>query len=160
MNRFIILTAIVAIASGSAFADPVVDEGVVRAISAEILQAVKEGDTSILEKYFYPGSKIVIDTDPAPDAGQTEVSYEDFMAVAEMGMEAMRNSEYVVEITGVSVDEKRNQATIEETGTIVGEMMGIMLAQVSVSKTLYGVVGGEIKVLSSEEQLVSMDIVQ
>ena len=160
MNRFIVFTAIVAIASGSAFADPVIDEGVVRAISAEMLQAVKDNDMSIVEKYFYPGSKIVIDMDPADDAGETEISYKDSLLLAEMGMEVVNNAEYLVEITRIAVDEKKNQATLEEMSTVVSEMMGMMFAQVSVTETLFGVVDGEIKVLSTGEHLVSFDMVQ
>jgi hypothetical protein len=60
----------------------------------------------------------------------------------------------------VAVDEKKNQATLKEMSTVVSEMMGIMLAQVSVTETLFGVVDGEIKVLSTAEHLVSFDVVQ
>ena len=160
MNRFVILAAILAIASGSAFAEPVIDEGVVRAISAEMFQAVKEGDISIVEKYYYPGSKIVLDMDPADDAGRSEIGYEEFLMLAEVGIESMSGGEYMVEVTDVVVDEEKNQATIEESSTAVTEMMGVMLTQSSVSTTLFGVVDGEIKVLASEERLVSMDISQ
>ncbi len=156
----LVLAATVAVASGSAFADPVIDEDAVRAISAETLQAAKDGDTSVIQKYFYSGSKIVIDLDPADDAGQSEIAYEEFVQLAEMGMEALSNAEFVVEITGIAVDEKKNQATVEETSTVVSQMMGVLLTQVSVTETLYGVVDGQIKVLEAVERLVSMDVVQ
>ena len=160
MNRFVILTTIIAIASGSALAAPVINEDIVRAISAEMLQAAKDGDISVVEKYYYPGSKIVIDMDPADGVGQSEVGYEEFLQVAEMGMEALSNAEFLVEITGVIVDGRKNQATIKEMSTVVSEIMGVMLTQVSVTETLYGVVDDQIKVLETQEQLVSIDVVQ
>ena len=159
MFRIVTLAAIALAASGYAFAEPIVNEATVRAISAEMLEAAKKGDASIIRKYYYPGSKILVDLDPAVGTGQSEVRYEDFLMLAEMGMASMANAEVAVEITRVSVDEARNEATVEEHSTIVAEMMGVMIAEVSVSETRYGVVDGEIKVLSADNRLVSIDAV-
>ena len=160
MNRFLALVSLVLFASTAVAADPVVDEQLVRAISAEMVEAAKEGDTSIISKYYYPGSKILMDMDPASGGDSTEVPYEEFMMLAEMGMAMMSDAEMAIEITNVSVDEGRNEATIEEHSTIVAEMMGIMIAEVSVTETRYGVVDGEVKVLETENRLVSIDAVQ
>lgn len=160
MFRIVSFAAIVLVASGSAFANPVVDEDTVRAISAEMVEAAEKGDASIIEKYYYPGSKIVVDMDPADNVGETEVDYADFLMLAEMGMASMAGADIDVKITDVQVDKSRNEATIEEHATIVAEMMGVKVAEVSVTETRFGVVNGEIKVLASDNRLISIDAVQ
>ena len=50
--------------------------------------------------------------------------------------------------------------TLKEHATIVAEMMGVRVAEVSVTETRFGVVDGQIKVLASENHLISIDAVQ
>ena len=126
---------------GLVAAEPVVDKATVTAISEEILQAVKNGDVSVIEKYVYPG--------------QMEIAYEEFMALTAMALPMMQDADIHNEILSISVDESSNQATIEEKTTAEVEMMGMRLRDVSISTTTYGVVDGRIRVISSEDQLIS-----
>ena len=141
-------------------AEPVLDEETVKAISQEMLQAVKNGNFAPFQKYMYPGSKIVVDLDPSNSAGQTEISYDEFMSLTQMALGMMQGADIQDEVISISVDERRNQATIVEKTTTVLDMMGTRIRDVSVSETTYGVVDGQIKVLSTEDQLISSGPVQ
>lgn len=156
MNKIMPVLIALAFVPGHVTAEPVLDEDTVKAISREMTGALKNNDISVFEKYLYPGSKIVVDMDPANNSGQTEISYDDYMSLLTMAMQSMQSAEVFDELISISVDEARNQATVEEKTTAVVEMMGIKMKDVSINKTTYGVIDGRIKVLSSEDQLISI----
>ncbi len=158
MKRLILLA--ITLLPLSALANPVVDEETVRAISKEIADAVRNGDVAAIGKYLHPDSRIVVDLDPALNSGQMEIPYEEFMALTEMSMQAMESIDLHDEIISVSVDEAKNQATIEEKMIATVEMMGMKMKDVSLSKTTYGVIDGQIKVVSTEDQLLSSELLQ
>lgn len=160
MRRVISVIAALFIISGYANAEQILDEATVTAISQEFTQAIKDGDMSVFEKYMFPETRIVVDMDPAINSGQTEISYEQFMALTEMAIGAMQNAEIHEEVLSFSVDEGTNQATIKEKTTATVEMMGIKVNDVSISTTTYGIVDGEIKVLSVVDELLSSALVE
>lgn len=155
MNRFISLALILIVFSSHALANPVVDKAAVLAISDEMTAATKNGDMAVFEKYLYPGTRIVVDMDPTNSGGQIEISYEDYIALIEMALGAMENAQIHDELISVSVDEAKNEATVEQKTTALLEMLGVKMRDVSISKTTYGVVDGRIKVLYAEDQLIS-----
>ena len=155
MNKFTSLALILIVFSGHVLANPVVDKAAVLAISDEMTAAAINGDMTVFEKYLYPGTRIVVDMDPANSGGQIEIGYEDYMALTEMALGAMQNAEIHDELISVSVDEAKNEATVEQKTTASLEMLGVKMRDVSISKTTYGVVDGRIKVLYAEDQLIS-----
>ncbi len=136
-------------------ADPVLDEETVKAISQELAQAIKSGDMAVFEKYMHPDSKIVVDMDPANGAGEMEIGYEEFMALTGIAMQAMGSAEIHDELISINVNEARNEATIKEKTTATIEMLGIKMRDVSINETTYGIIDGQIKVLSTQDQLIS-----
>lgn len=160
MKKFSHLLIGLTLAIGITNAEPVVDESAVRAITDELYAAMLEGDVSVFEKYMYEGSRIVIDTDPSNSAGQVEVPYEQFMGLLALSLSAMQDADIHNETISIDVDEKNNQATIKEKTIAVVEMMGVKVRDESISVTTYGVVDGQIKMLSAEDQLVSTDILE
>ena len=143
-----------------ASAEPVLDEDTVRAIAQKLNQSFIDGDISILKKYMYPGSKIIVDTDPTVNRGQIEVDYDSFMQLTEMAVQNMQEASVHDEVLSVSVDAAANEATIREKTTATVSMLGSKVRDVSISTTTYGVVGGEIKVLVVEDELISSEIVE
>ncbi len=141
--------------SGSAIAEIILDEKKINEIRAEITQSVKDSDFSVIEKYMYPGSEIILDFDPAADKGETEIDYDDFMELAEFSLQMMEGAEIHDELIALEIDKSNNQATVEEKTTIVMEMMGIKIEDISISTTTYGIVDGEIKVLYTKDRLIS-----
>ena len=115
---------------------------------------------SVFEKYMYEGIRIVIDTDPSNSAGQVEIPYDQFMGLTALALSAMEDADIHIETISIDVDEAKNQATIKEKTIAVVEMMGVKVRDESVGVTTYGVVDGQIKVLSSEDQLISSDIIE
>ncbi len=143
-----------------AVAEPVVDEDTVRAIAKELNQSFVEGDISVLKKYMYPGSRIIVDMDPANNRGQVEIDYANFMQLTEMAVQAMQGASVQDEVLSVTVNSADNEATILEKTIATVSMMGTTVRDVSISTTTYGVVDGEIKVLVAEDELISTEIVE
>ena len=160
MKRLLFVLITLVGMSGHAFAEPVVDEETVRAISDEFLDAVLEGDMSVFEKYMYSGSKITIDVDPAEDRGELEIGYDEFMQLTKMAIDMLQEADIDNEVLSVSVNAARNEATIREETTSVMTMMGITMRDVSIATTTYGVVNGQIKVLETRDELISSEAVE
>ncbi len=139
----------------SSYAEPILSEETVKNIGEELAAAVKSGDISVFEKYMYSGSKIIVDMDPALNTGKQEIPYEEYIKIAKMSLKIMQNADIHDELISISVDKDKNQATIEEKTTATFEMMGMKIEDVSLNKTTYGVVEGEIKVLITEDELLS-----
>lgn len=155
MNKIMLALVVLVMSLGQAIANPVVDKAAVMAISDEMTAATKSGDMSVFKKYLYPGTMIVVDMDPANSRGQMEIGYEDYMALLEMALGAMQNADIHEELISISIDQANNQATVEQKTTATLEMLGVKMRDVSVNKTTYGVVDGQIKVLHAEDQLIS-----
>ncbi len=146
--------------AGYSHAEPVITEDAIRDISAELEKAVKNGDIGPFKKYLYEGSKITVDLDPSPSAGEQEVSYNDYMMIMEMGLPLMQNADIHSEILSVEVDDARNQGWIREKNAVTVEMMGVRVRDVSISETTYGIVDGQIKVLEAKDTLLSSEAVE
>ena len=159
MNKMTRILICLLLISGFATAETVLDEDAVIGISDEVKQAIKNGDLAVFKKYLYPGSKIVVDMDPSNSAGQVEVSYADYMQLLEMALPLMQEADIQDEIISVSIDEAKNQAAVKEKNTVTMDMMGVKMRDVSISETVYGIVNGQIKVLSATDQLISSEMV-
>ena len=157
MNIKNIIMAVIVnlLAISFSYAEPVLNEETVKNISKELAAAVKNGDITIFEKYIYPGSRIIVDLDPALNTGKQEIPYDEYIKLAKMSLEIMKSADIHDELISITVDKDKNQATIEEKTTATFEMMGMKIEDVSLNKTTYGVVEGEIKVLITEDELLS-----
>ena len=160
MNKLVYLVTVFLLFSTPVSAEIALTEDVVKAISAELMDAVQEADISVFEKYLHPSSKIVVDMDPSPSAGQVEVEYEQYMALLAMSLPMMQNAELHEEIVSISIDEANNQATIREKVSATVEMMGTKVRDVSISETTYGIIDGQIKVITATDQLISSEVVE
>jgi hypothetical protein len=155
MYKLISASLVFVLLSINAYANPILSEEKARAVSAEIAQAARDRDFSVIEKYMHPSSSITIDLDPAPSSGETEISYDEYMQMTRQSWSMVNNVEISVEELSVSVDRENNQATIKERSVVVYEMMGMKIKDVSVGETTYGVVDGQIKILKVADQLIS-----
>lgn len=160
MNKLVSVLICLILWSGSAVAEPVLDEDTVKAISAEFTQALKDANIGVFKKYLYTGSKIVVDLDPSNSAGQMEIGYDDYMGMIEMALPLMQDADIQAEVVSISIDNENNQATIKEKTTALMDMMGVRIKDVSISETTYGIVNGQIKVLIATDQLISSEQVE
>jgi hypothetical protein len=155
MNKLASVLICLVLWSGFAVAEPVLDEGTVKGISAEFKAAIQNADIGPFKKYLYAESRIIVDLDPSNSAGEMEISYADYMGMMEMALPMMQGSDIQDEVLSISIDKAANQATIKEKTTATMDIMGVKIRDVSVSETTYGVVDGEIKVLIAKDQLIS-----
>lgn len=155
MNKLASVLLCLVLCSGLAVAEPVLDEGTVKGISAELSLAIENADIAPFKKYLHPTSRIVVDLDPSNSAGEMEISYDDYMGMIEMALPMMQGSDIQEEVISISIDNANNQATVKEKTTAVMDIMGVKLKDVSISETTYGIIDGEIKVLIAKDQLIS-----
>jgi len=160
MNKFISVSICLILCSGLVAAEPLLDEDTVKGISAEFAQAIKDADIAVFEKYLYAESKITVDLHPSNSAGQMEISYDDYMAMMEMGLPLMQDGNIQFEVLSIIIDNENNQATIKEKTTAMMDVMGVKMKDVSVSETTYGIVDGQIKVLVATDQLISSEQIE
>lgn len=135
--------------------DGTLSEAQVTTIHKKITQGFLEGDLSFIDKYLYPGTKIFVDLDPSPSAGEKEVSMQEYRGMLEMGMQMMEDAEVDEQILKVTTDKDRNTVTIESKTIAQMTMMGIPMEDVSISTTVYGVVNNQIKVLEARDTIIS-----
>ncbi len=147
MNKLVSVSICLILWSGFVVAEPVLDEDTVKGISAEFTQAIKDADITVFEKYLYAESKITVDLHPSNSAGQTEISYDDYMGMMKMALPFMQDADIQFEVLSIVIDNENNQATIKEKTTAMMDMMGVKIKDVSISETTYGIVDGQIKVL-------------
>lgn len=153
------LLVLISCFSWAAYAEIVIDKESVLRINKESYQAILDGDISIIEKYIYPETKIIIDMDPEKNKGETEISYENYIKMAKATMSMIKNPgvnvDYSEEVLSVSLDEQKNQVTVLSKSTTVTEMMGFKLEDISEDEAVYGIVGDQIKLLRFKNQLIS-----
>lgn len=139
--------------------EPITEE-TLRKISAEGVTALEEGDFSVVEKYMHPKSKVVVDMDPAPGVGEKEISYKEYMGLTKMAFKNMKDAEVHVEIVSIDIDEEKNQGTIEEKTIATMNMMGVRMKDISISKTTYGYIDDQIKVLETINTAIATEVVK
>jgi hypothetical protein len=155
MNKIKIVLLSLFFISGGVLAEPILDKAKVLAIGEEFKVAMKNKDISVFEKYLYTGSKIIIDMDPANNRGEKEIPYDDYIKLMKMSFDMMGDGIVTDELLSLSINKEKNEAVIEQKTTALIEMMGMKMEDVSINKTTLGIIKGEIKVLSTQDQLVS-----
>ena len=139
-------------------AAPPITSNTLKSISAEGKKNVEQTDFLVVEKYMHPDSKVVVDFDPAPNVGEKEMAYNDYMALTRTGFANMKDINVDVEILSIKINKAKNQGTIKEKISATMTMMGLRMRDVSVNKTTYGYIDGEIKVLSMHNTAISNEV--
>jgi hypothetical protein len=122
--------------------------------------SIKVQDSSVLKKYIYPGTKIIIDMDPSPSSGKTEIPYEKYMPLIDMSYKMMKGADIHEELISIKIDTENNEGTIEEKTTAVLTISGMKIRDISINQTTYGIVNGEVKILRTEDELISTGPIQ
>ncbi len=138
-----------------AWGEPEITEDLLKSISNELRQSIESQDSAIIKKYLYPGTTIIIDMDPSPSAGKTEIPYDKYLPLIDLSYSAMKDAEIHEEILSINIDKEKNQGTIEEKVWATLNVLGIKVQDVSISTTTYGIVDGEVKALHAEDELIS-----
>ena len=139
------------------FAETLLDKDNTAAINKEFMQAMKDKDLSIIQKYMYDGTKITVDLDPDENTGEKELTLEKYIDFTKRSIEKMGTSGVDVRLVSISFNEGRNQATLELKVKVVTKNMGSNFKFVSTKKTVLGIVDEEIKIISLKDHLISIE---
>lgn len=131
------------------------NEQELKTISKKFITALESKNLRVVKKYLYPGSKITVDLDPAPGKGQREISYQQYMKVAELSVGLLGDVEIEEEFISLDIDEVTQQATVKEKLTSTSYMHGRAKQEITLNKTVFGYVNGQLKVLATEDEIVS-----
>ena len=135
-------------------------EELLRKISNEGVVAVETSDITFAEKYIHPSSVLVIDMDPAPNTGETQIPYKEYLAMTKMALENLQDAKVSVQILSIEIDKEKNQGTLEEKTTATMEMMGTKMKDTSVTVSTYGFINGKVKVLKAVNTIISSEILE
>lgn len=138
-------------------AEPLLDQQKTEAINQEFMEAMRSKDISIIRKYMFDGTKITVDLDPDVDAGEKEMTLDKYIDFTKRSIDKMGTSGVNVRLIGITLNEGRNQATLDVKLKVVTKNMGNNFQFVSTKKTVLGVIDEEIKVISSKDHLISIE---
>jgi len=144
--------------SAAAPAAPELDEATVRSIVGDIVEAFNQRDLDVIKAYLYPGTKIVLDLDPAGGTSPVEIEHDRYLLMLEMGMGALEGSDIQHEILKLEVDPSSNTAFVGSRASTVADIMGVRVHEDTISETTYGIVDGEIKVLSIFSRVLHLNV--
>lgn len=157
MSRHLLLVFIFAIFPPSLHAASPLTEANLRLISNELAQASAAQDTQVLEKYFYPGSKVVLAPEPSKPQQSKQYSFAEYLELTKTSLRLVESKRTVDEILSIKIDKKRQRAHVKERLTSFTQTMGLTLKDVVLSNTTYGVVDHQVKVLSTHLRWLSSE---
>ncbi len=143
--------------SFSLSAETLLNKDQAQKINNEFIEAMKAKDLSIIRKYMYDGTKITVDLDPEKGKGEKELSLEKYIDFTKRSIEKMGPSGIDTKLISLSINEGRNQATITLRVKVITKNMGNNFKFVSTKKTVLGIVDEEIKIISSKDDLISIE---
>ena len=157
MLKIISLSFISLLLTAPAFSEPLLDQEKSEAINLEFMEAMRSKDVSIIRKYMFDGTKITVDLDPDIDAGEKQMTLEKYIDFTKRSIDKMGTSGVNVRLLGITLNEGRNQATLDLKVKVVTKNMGNNFQFVSTKKTVLAVVDEEIKIISSKDHLISIE---
>ncbi len=154
LKKLIVLT-IAAFVASAAQAQTQITEKDIKQITDKIDQVVVTKDLAVLKQYLHPSAEIIVDMDPAPNTGQQQITYEQYMQVMQMGLQAIEKADVKTEILSLTINDEKTEAMVEQETTATMFVMGQTIKDVSRAKVKYGIINGQIKVLMSKNETVS-----
>ena len=157
MYKILLLSSISLMLPAIVGARPILDQQQAESINQELMDAMRSKDVSIIRKYMFDGTEIIVDLDPDKDAGEKELTLEKYIDFTNRSIDKMGVSGVDVRLLAITLNEGRNQATIDVKVKVVTKNMGNNFQFVSTKQTILGVVDEEIKVISSKDHLISIE---
>ncbi len=147
VKKTISLLLFLVIFNSGVYAMPIIDREAIERIGSETEKALINKDEAALLKYIHPKSKMIIQ-------GKS-VSYEEYKSLIKMTLKSMGKSDVKSEELSLQINKEKNTATVETKTVAIMEMMGMKMKDVSLNRTTYGVIDGEIKIIESEDTAIS-----
>ena len=105
------------------------------------------------DQYLFDGTEIFIDLDPAPNNPLEKVALNDFRMLAMMSLQMA--DEISIEDEILSINVNPDEISLTSKSTVIISMMGERVTEVSEGTTVYGLVNGEIKILSMSSEIIA-----
>ena len=150
--KFILLGLLILASASDAQNNSTFTEQKVKAINAEISDAIYQKDLSVLDKYLYEGTEIFIDLDPNPNSGEKQLTVKEYRELMEMGLMMIDDMEIKEDIVEIKINKKMDQARLKIKAHVSADFMGIKSTEESTSTTTFGLINGEIKILKIKQQ--------
>ncbi len=141
------LLLLLAAFSAGVFAMPTIDRATIERIGQETETALANKNEAGLLKYLHQKSKIIIQG--------KRVSYDEYKTLTNMTLQSMGKVDVKSEELSLQIDKDKNTATVESKTVAIIEMMGMKIKDVSLNKTIYGVIDGEVKIIESVDTAIS-----
>ncbi|WP_223787406.1 nuclear transport factor 2 family protein [Marinicella meishanensis] len=125
------------------------------AINDSFVTGMREKDFSVYEKYLHESTLIYLDFEPGVDNKPVQVKLSEFKMLAQMSMRMTDDIQVDDEVLSVTVDRQNNQVTLVSKSTVTMDMMGTRVTDVSEGTTVFGLINGQIKILSVHSTLLS-----
>ena len=136
------------------------DEAQVRQAVQDAKAAIVAADVEAWAQYFNEDSAITMDMDPVVGRGKRELDYATFLRVASVGIEGLENPEVVQTIESLERDEDTGDMLLVLQTSIRSDLLGMRMEEVTRSETRYGLLDGELRVVSYTEEVLSSGPIQ
>ena len=150
---------IMVLSSTDLHARMMIDENLVKSINQEMVEAIENRDITVLKKYLFDKSIVYLNMSPDISEAKTKIGSADYLKMTEMSFDLLDDTDVQTEILSIDVNKEDNTATIESMTTSSTEMFGSKTEDKYLSKVEYGVIKGQVKILSIDNSLVSSSIV-
>ncbi len=128
------------------------------AIHESFIDAIKDRDFTVYEKYLHKDTKIFVDLDPAPGNELQRIELDEFKELALMSLQLADEIDVVEDLIKVDHNKQNNEVAIYSRSTVNMTMMGTHITEIAEGITVYGVREGSIKILSISDQVIESSI--
>lgn len=122
-------------------------------INGTLIKAMENKNFQAYDQYLFDGTEIFIDLDPAPNNPLQKVALKDFRMLAMMSLQMA--DEISIEDEILSINVNPDEISLTSKSTVIISMMGERVTEVSEGTTVYGLVNGEIKILSMSSEIIT-----
>ena len=122
-------------------------------INGALIAAMEDKNFAAYDQYLYDGTEVWIDLDPAPDNELKKVPLKDFRMLAMMSLQMA--DEIIIEDEILSIQVNPEDISLTSKSTVTISMMGEQVIEVSEGTTVYGLINGEIKILSMSSEMIA-----
>jgi len=125
------------------------------AINESFVAAMRQKNFAVYEKYLHENTVIYLDFEPGVDNEPVQVKVSEFKMLAQMSMQMTDAIQVDDDVLSVTVDPQNNQVTLVSRSTVQMDMKGTRVTDVSEGTTVFGLIDGQIKILSVHSTLLS-----
>ena len=130
------------------------DESGVRQALAAYAEALEQADFEAWSLHFDEDSAITMDMDPQPERGMRELTYEQFLQVAKIGVEGLENASVEQTLSALERDPESGDLLVTLTTRVESDLMGMRMEKVTAADIRFNQVNGVLHIVSYAEEVL------